>query len=102
MIRRRPRSTLFPCTQHFRSDDIIGQWGRVRPGLDVSAMQVFGRLHRSFLLYRSAIGERLTEGGTIEPGVDVLAASSEEDTSELQSRQYVACRLLRAKKQHSS
>lgn len=55
-------------------DDIIGQWDRVRPGLDVSAMQVFGRLHRSFLLYRSAIGERFTEAGTTEPGFDVLAA----------------------------
>jgi DNA-binding MarR family transcriptional regulator len=55
-------------------DEIIGQWGRVRPGLDVSAMQVFGRLHRSFLLYRSAIGERFTEAGTTEPGFDVLAA----------------------------
>jgi DNA-binding MarR family transcriptional regulator len=55
-------------------DDIIGQWGRVRPGLDVSAMQVFGRLHRSFLLYRTAIGERFTEAGTSEPGFDVLAA----------------------------
>jgi DNA-binding MarR family transcriptional regulator len=55
-------------------DEIIGQWGRVRPGLDVSAMQVFGRLHRSFLLYRTAIGERFTEAGTSEPGFDVLAA----------------------------
>ena len=55
-------------------DDIIGPWGRVRPGLDVSAMQVFGRLHRSFLLYRSAIGERFTEVGATEPGFDVLAA----------------------------
>ncbi|WP_051683869.1 MarR family winged helix-turn-helix transcriptional regulator [Blastococcus sp. URHD0036] len=55
-------------------DEIIGQWARVRPDLDVSAMQVFGRLHRSFLLYRSAIGERFTEAGTTEPGFDVLAA----------------------------
>ncbi|MGY1770002.1 MarR family winged helix-turn-helix transcriptional regulator [Blastococcus sp. SYSU D00813] len=55
-------------------DEIIGQWGRVRPGLDVSAMQVFGRLHRSFLLYRSAIGERFAEAGATEPGFDVLAA----------------------------
>jgi DNA-binding MarR family transcriptional regulator len=55
-------------------DEIIGQWGRVRPDLDVSAMQVFGRLHRSFLLYRSAIAERFTDIGTTEPGFDVLAA----------------------------
>jgi DNA-binding MarR family transcriptional regulator len=55
-------------------DDIIGQWAQVRPNLDVSAMQVFGRLHRSFLLYRSAIADRFAEAGTTEPGFDVLAA----------------------------
>lgn len=54
-------------------DDIIGQWARVRPKLDVSAMEVFGRLHRSFLLYRSSIVSRFTEMGTTEPGFDVLA-----------------------------
>ena len=55
-------------------DDIIGQWSRVRPTLDVSAMEVFGRLHRSFLLYRAGIAERFAEVGTNEPGFDVLAA----------------------------
>lgn len=55
-------------------DDIIGQWARVRPELDVSAMEVFGRLHRGFLLYRSGIGEVFAEVGTTEPGFDVLAA----------------------------
>ena len=54
-------------------DDIIGQWAKVRPELDVSAMEVFGRLHRSFLLYRAAIGSRFAELGTTEPGFDVLA-----------------------------
>ncbi|MBB3085504.1 MarR family winged helix-turn-helix transcriptional regulator [Geodermatophilus sabuli] len=55
-------------------DDIIGQWARVRPKLDVSAMEVFGRLHRSFLLYRLGIAEGFAEAGTNEPGFDVLAA----------------------------
>jgi DNA-binding MarR family transcriptional regulator len=55
-------------------DEIIGQWARVRPGLDVSAMEVFGRLHRSFLLYRLGIAEGFTGVGTNEPGFDVLAA----------------------------
>jgi DNA-binding MarR family transcriptional regulator len=60
-------------------DDIIGQWAQTRPNLDVSAMQVFGRLHRSFLLYRSAIAERFAEAGTTEPGFDVLAALRRSD-----------------------
>ena len=55
-------------------DEIIGQWARVRPELDVSAMEVFSRLHRTFLLYRSAVTERFGEVGTNEPGFDVLAA----------------------------
>lgn len=55
-------------------DEILGQWARVRPELDVSAIKVFGRLHRSFLLYRLGIITRFTEVGTTEPGFDVLAA----------------------------
>lgn len=54
-------------------DEILGQWARVRPELDVSAMEVFGRLHRSFLLYRLGIIGRFNEVGTTEPGFDVLA-----------------------------
>jgi DNA-binding MarR family transcriptional regulator len=54
-------------------DEIIDQWAKVRPELDVSAMEVFGRLHRSFLLYRLGIIARFTEVGTTEPGFDVLA-----------------------------
>jgi len=55
-------------------DEIIGQWAQVRPELDVSAMEVFSRLHRSFLLYRAWIGDRFAQLGTNEPGFDVLAA----------------------------
>ena len=55
-------------------DGIISQWARSRPTLDVSAMEVFGRLHRSFLLYRTGIGALFAEVGSTEPGFDVLAA----------------------------
>ena len=55
-------------------DEAISQWAQVRPGLDVSAMEVFGRLHRSFLLYRLGIGECFAQVATNEPGFDVLAA----------------------------
>lgn len=36
-------------------------------------MEVFGRLHRSFLFYRTAINGWFAEFGTNEPGFDVLA-----------------------------
>jgi DNA-binding MarR family transcriptional regulator len=54
-------------------DDIIAQWAMVRPELDVSALEVFGRLHRSFLFYRVGIAEGFALVGTNEPGFDVLA-----------------------------
>src|SRR3712207_6927786 len=95
MIRRPPRSTLFPYTTLFRSAGAVdqaqgaeglrpgpqrhdGDRPRVqpRPGLpDLVAAQ--GRLH-----------ER-----RVDPG-----QRSEEHTSELQSRQYLVCRLLLEKK----
>ncbi len=56
-------------------DDIINTWATIRPPeLDVSAMQVFGRLHRSFLLYREQISARFEELGTNVAGFDVMAA----------------------------
>jgi len=55
-------------------DEIVRQWATVRPELDVGAVEVFGRLHRSFLLYRSGISAKFAEVGTNEPGFDVLAA----------------------------
>src|SRR3712207_7155800 len=83
MIRRPPRSTLFPYTTLFRSLD------RLCPGV--------GGNRRSRAL-RSDIGEsdRGASGG--EAADDGLADRSEEHTSELQSRQYLVCRLLLEKK----
>ncbi|KQY50997.1 MULTISPECIES: MarR family winged helix-turn-helix transcriptional regulator [unclassified Nocardioides] len=54
--------------------DIIEQWAAVRPELDVSAMSVFGPLHRSFLLYRAQISAIFESYGTNEAGFDVLAS----------------------------
>lgn len=55
-------------------DTIIAQWEQVLPDIDVSPLEVFGRLHRTFLLYRTSISSLFTELGTSEPGFDVLAA----------------------------
>ncbi|MCX0274907.1 MarR family transcriptional regulator [Nocardia zapadnayensis] len=53
--------------------EIIRQWARSRPELDVSALEIFGRMHRSFLLYRSRINGVFEQFGTNEAGFDVLA-----------------------------
>src|SRR3712207_7312231 len=83
MIRRPPRSTLFPYTTLFRSplnQRVVGaQEGDVHLGDD--GVLVVARV--------------ADLGGPVERG-DV--ARSEEHTSELQSRQYLVCRLLLEKK----
>src|SRR3712207_7878979 len=78
MIRRPPRSTLFPYTTLFRSDRVRRLFGlRIVP--EHSTVWWFGRRHLS-------------------PDLVALALRSEEHTSELQSRQYLVCRLLLEKK----
>src|SRR3712207_8410515 len=73
MIRRPPRSTLFPYTTLFRSQD----------GADREAREggVVGEEHAGHRHHHGEAGDR-----------------SEEHTSELQSRQYLVCRLLLEKK----
>src|SRR3712207_8687536 len=89
MRRRPPRSTLFPYTTLFRSEAVVtapGGWGPWVDGggwltIDGSAVDwIYRDLDRV---------ERSWED----------AARSEEHTSELQSRQYLVCRLLLEKKQ---
>src|SRR3712207_7802911 len=83
MIRRPPRSTLFPYTTLFRSL-------RVDAVLDPADVLV---------AQRGAVGE--VEAQLVRPDVGASLADvrSEEHTSELQSRQYLVCRLLLEKKQ---
>src|SRR3712207_6943325 len=80
MIRRPPRSTLFPYTTLFRSVYEI-----VR-ALEKLARSVGVELRTEEPVHR------------IEPGRVSAAERSEEHTSELQSRQYLVCRLLLEKK----
>src|SRR3712207_8813567 len=89
MIRRPPRSTLFPYTTLFRSKLFHsktgdGEWREV--GTDAAPL---------------AEGMRDNEwsrGFTVFAREIVAALRSEEHTSELQSRQYLVCRLLLEKK----
>src|SRR3712207_8652395 len=87
MIRRPPRSTLFPYTTLFRSED-----GEVEV---VKAAASGG----SILLGAVGAGEMgVLEGRPRSATVRAGSARSEEHTSELQSRQYLVCRLLLEKK----
>src|SRR3712207_7448726 len=96
MIRRPPRSTLFPYTTLFRSarqmiSDLVGaeavdqrQPSRLVIGIeDVDQLQELVRLQRRAAFQADRVLDR-----------------SEEHTSELQSRQYLVCRLLLEKKKN--
>src|SRR3712207_7274596 len=94
MIRRPPRSTLFPYTTLFRSAAAAGS--------------VFQGLHAPTVAeVREPFADRLWgEGGDPEPQdrlrapAEPVEVRSEEHTSELQSRQYLVCRLLLEKKKN--
>src|SRR5689334_23686664 len=87
MIRRPPRSTLFPYTTLFRSARLSSQPGRALDG------RAGDRRLPGVLDARAA-------GGAPPPGVRAAARTgrSEEHTSELQSQFHLVCRLLLEKK----
>src|SRR3712207_7473811 len=97
MIRRPPRSTLFPYTTLFRSAGIamylIHRFG--------PTALLFGIVGMAWLVSLERVGDRMAD---IHPGFPVPAwpgrLRSEEHTSELQSRQYLVCRLLLEKKKN--
>src|SRR3712207_7866152 len=91
MIRRPPRSTLFPYTTLFRSQRGANGWlaagigatGTSAAGFDI-VIEEDAAIVRA---HRTAVRQN-------------LRARSEEHTSELQSRQYLVCRLLLEKKHY--
>src|SRR3712207_6978144 len=94
MIRRPPRSTLFPYTTLFRSragsardTSLAGAIRERAVGFDDQTGEPFGR-------------RRQVRGVTRRGGERDLSQRSEEHTSELQSRQYLVCRLLLEKKKN--
>src|SRR3989442_1888878 len=82
MIRRPPRSTLFPYTTLFRSVGVSLAFGLTV----LTGAYAFGPI----------------SGGHFNPAVSVGLARSEEHTSELQSRPHLVCRLLLEKKKQTT
>src|SRR3712207_8938785 len=89
MIRRPPRSTLFPYTTLFRSwiHRSMFQISRRAEAIE-ACLQVIGNMP----------GARA--GSLLVANPNTLVCRSEEHTSELQSRQYLVCRLLLEKNRH--
>src|SRR3712207_8294832 len=98
MIRRPPRSTLFPYTTLFRSGQALPSPLEIPITLRGDTQAVSGTLTgiNIFNFVRGSAGFELTTGTV---AVDLR---SEEHTSELQSRQYLVCRLLLEKKKPSA
>src|SRR3712207_8924133 len=101
MIRRPPRSTLFPYTTLFRSVLVA----LVDPALDGedALEQAAAEDPRALLLVERRELGGAERGASVrprasEPAGEDAAGRSEEHTSELQSRQYLVCRLLLEKK----
>src|SRR3712207_8974552 len=90
MIRRPPRSTLFPYTTLFRSTSSRAPLASFR-----NSMAEFGLGNWELRPSLHVIPPSRDSARTMKP---VLVGRSEEHTSELQSRQYLVCRLLLEKK----
>src|SRR2546425_6801976 len=95
MIRRPPRSTLFPYTTLFRSRMqgivLLGAFLKLTPYAgqsDMSDDQVYAGVEKALRKYFGKRGDR------------VVQDRSEEHTSELQSLAYLVCRLLLEKKKN--
>src|SRR3712207_8424957 len=85
MIRRPPRSTLFPYTTLFRSDILVSLAG-IASNLALA------------VLFTLLLAATLAAAAAFPGAIRLWAVRSEEHTSELQSRQYLVCRLLLEKK----
>src|SRR3712207_7321437 len=91
MIRRPPRSTLFPYTTLFRSPTTPRSQPVCERCIFHSALRVGMDLFRTWQIWDTCLSN-------CNGPFSALGVRSEEHTSELQSRQYLVCRLLLEKK----
>src|SRR3712207_7223095 len=101
MIRRPPRSTLFPYTTLFRSEACCIVPRSVRR---MSSLVAEDRGAKRIRRPSDLAGALMTSSGTqhVAASPERKGPRSEEHTSELQSRQYLVCRLLLEKKKSLS
>src|SRR2546422_3261611 len=92
MIRRPPRSTLFPYTTLFRSQTL--------QQLNISTLDDYIKYLPNVTTASNGPGQN--EVFMRGPLLAVVTFRSEEHTSELQSRLHLVCRLLLEKKKHKS
>src|SRR3712207_7249898 len=97
MIRRPPRSTLFPYTTLFRS--FRTELAQAAPGPRLPGMATEPRARRRAHQWREELYAQTPERDAL---FETMSGRSEEHTSELQSRQYLVCRLLLAKQDTQS
>src|SRR2546429_5795554 len=96
MIRRPPRSTLFPYTTLFRSaPSLCGNGGCPYVPFDGATGKELGQVSGSPLFVRA---EKAHGYPIVDTNSHLSAERSEEHTSELQSRLHLVCRLLLEKK----
>src|SRR3712207_7443460 len=101
MIQRPPRSTLFPYTTLFRSGGSRAESLAYGAGLALWQQRLSEQVD-AFVVPSAFALNRLRElGAPVGDRAHVVASRSEEHTSELQSRQYLVCRLLLEKKKKS-
>src|SRR3712207_7736960 len=93
MIRRPPRSTLFPYTTLFRSNSSDHSATYSSSDLPADSSSPAAKLTSQYFVTFSSPSRQLI----VWPG-----SRSEEHTSELQSRQYLVCRLLLEKKKNTN
>src|SRR3712207_7389385 len=101
MIRRPPRSTLFPYTTLFRSDGRGRLYAQQDANFNTTSLMRFDVASASWRVAERYVYDpygavTVLNGAADADGAGV--ARSEEHTSELQSRQYLVCRLLLEKK----
>src|SRR3712207_8143639 len=97
MIRRPPRSTLFPYTTLFRSVAPLLSYSLTLSGKDGSDAKPYQEQDiRNALRELEEMEQRMKSRYSI-----LIQWRSEEHTSELQSRQYLVCRLLLEKKKQN-
>src|SRR3712207_8710555 len=102
MIRRPPRSPLFPYTTHFRSSSSLATWPGATPVARCTSEDGASRHHAPRSPSPSWHSPRSIGSWPARSSSPCCPEDrSEEHTSELQSRQYLVCRLLLEKKNNN-